>query len=158
MDQDDKIQKAIFGYAYSLLARKRYTVAELQKKVTRKFPGQIKGIEETLQRLKKHHYLDDMEYAGLFIESKLKRHPQSIKLLKWNLRKKGLDSDTIERSLNEENINEAEMARLAAQKKQKSLARLPMAKQKEKLYRFLLSRGFSSSVIFQVANKENGDL
>lgn len=152
---DNNIQKEIFAYAYSLLGRKRYTAVELQKKLNQKFPWQTKEIEEILQRLKKRNYLDDREYARLFIENRLKSRPQSTKLLKWNLRKKGLDSDIIERSFNEENINEMEMARLAAQKKQKNLMHLPISRQKEKLYRFLINRGFSPSIIFQAINKEN---
>ena len=150
MDQNEDIQQRIFGYAYNLLAHRRYATVEFKKKLNRKFPDHKKEIEEILERLKENHYLDDKEYAELFIESKLRRKPQSLKLMKWDLRKKGLDEETIEYSLQKETINEMEMAGLAAQKKLKSLAHLPAAKRKEKLYRFLLSRGFSSSIIFQV--------
>ncbi len=153
MDNNEIIAKDIFVYAYKLLAHRPYATAEFQKKLNRKFPRQPKEIEEALERLKENHYLDDKEYAQLFIESRLRKKPQSIKLMKWDLRKKGLASDTIEQSLEKEAIDEVEMARLAAQKKLKGLMRFPALKQKEKLYRFLLGRGFSSSIIFQILNE-----
>ncbi len=155
MANNDDIQAKIFGYAYSLLARKRYTAAEIDKKLESKFPQQTEAIEEIIRRLKENHYLDDTEYARLFIESRLRSHPQSIKLTRWDLRRKGLNAEVIEHAFGKEDVDELEMARQAAQKKQKSLKHLPEAKKKEKMYRFLLSRGFSPSIIFQIPFYKN---
>lgn len=122
-------------------------------------------IERVIQKLLNLKYLNDAAFAKNFIDAEIRRKPQSLRIIKQKLLHKGIKSDLVEDAIcarrgsgnDETGDNEVEsgdleldMARAAAIKKIKTLRAQTPLKQKEKLYRFLAARGFTSSTIFKV--------
>lgn len=122
-----------------------------------KIPANPEDITKIIQRLTELGYLDDEDFARIYIGSSLRRKPQGLRMLQMNLRQKGIDESTFDAALKlasaENQLDESDLARDAADKKLKTLSKLPPNKQKEKLYRFLASRGFSMDSIMKVMNK-----
>jgi regulatory protein len=162
----------LMDYALYLLGRQRYTVSEMGKKL---FARLVKknvqqgfesvGIDEQIatiiSRLIELKLLDDYEYATLYIQDQLRRKPQGLSLLKRNMTQKGLSKEIISKAITETVDNptakEFTLARQAANKKLKTLTKIPPQKQRKKLVRFLFSRGFSPSVAIKVVNSKLGE-
>ncbi len=143
-------KKLLLHYAFRLLGRQRYTVAQIKKKLLAKNTGTPDDVDEVLARLKELKYLDDNVFADLFIEDHLRRKPQGVKLLRNNLLKRGVSTAIIAKTFQQKTIDEIAIAKLAMEKKEKTLANCPPYEQKGKLYRFLMPRGFAERTIFKV--------
>src|SRR5258708_1334092 len=102
--------KTLSEYAYDILGRKRYTVAEIRKKLHQKQKavnlGTPEEIEQIIGRLLEYKYLDDSSFAKAFTEDTLNRKPQGLRLLKLNLKKKGIPESLIQNTLNQAEVNE----------------------------------------------------
>lgn len=168
------MHKLLFEYACRILTRRRYTVTELRKKLTQRVllytrrTGKNSLAKEDLKVAAAKHdstveavitqllglkFLDDKEYVQLFIEDQLRRKPQGVRLLKRSLSHKGIAGDLIQMAIKANLPDELELARAAVQKKMRSLQKATPQKRKEKLYRFLASRGFESGVILKVVKE-----
>jgi len=165
--------KKIYDYACFLLARRRYSVSEFRNKLEKKFPTQSEETCKIIELFLAKKYLDDNEYARLFTREQLNRKPQGLRTIKQKLRQKGINESTISNTFNEQIIDENELIEQALQKKLKTLQStnvnsFPTSKfqnehksttsisvskskyqQKQKLFRFLASRGFSPDAIMK---------
>jgi SOS response regulatory protein OraA/RecX len=176
-------QLSLMDYALFLLGRQRYTVAGMRKKLNARvvkinrsakmtltaseisFPGSGatedgEKIPAVIARLQELKLLNDEEFAELYIRDQLQRKPQGIRLLKRNMAQKGLEKAVIQQAVSETSddlpATEYKLAERAAQKKLRTISKNPPKKQREKLARFLFSRGFSSSVALKVVNSKLG--
>lgn len=113
----------------------------------------IEEIEQVISKLKEYKYLDDGEYAGAYIRDQIARKPQGIRLLRMNLSKKGVTSEVIVKAITEYNMDEMEIALRAVSGKRKALTKYPQKTRREKLYRFLLSRGFNMETVLKVVRE-----
>jgi regulatory protein len=152
-----KSKKPLLHYALDLLAKKRYSSGEMRKKLTTKSQDSDE-MEKVMARLNELNYLNDGEYAGLFIEDQLRRAPQGILMIKKRLEAKGLDRQQIMRAIEIKHIDEKEFARKALIKKMRFISRQEPSKINEKLYRFLLSRGFTPRTAMAVLEEQAGQL
>lgn len=125
--------------------------------IAAKIPANPEDITKIIQKLTELGYLNDEDFARIYIGSSLRRKPQGLRMLQMNLRQKGIDESTFATALKlasvENQFDESDLAQDAADKKLKTLSKLPPNKQKEKLYRFLASRGFSMDSIMKVLNR-----
>jgi len=143
------MNKRIFNYSCWLLARRRYSILDFQKKLSTKFPEQKEETDEILNLFIKRKYLDDEEYTRLYIRDQLARKPQGMRMIKQKLSQKGIKTPDIASIMESENLNEYELARGAVQKKLKTLKAGSPLQQKQKLYNFLVSRGFGYDTIMK---------
>lgn len=148
-DSLDTATKKILECAFKILAHRRYTTAELKKKLLQKEPNSLEKVEKAMQCLKEFHYLNDTEYADFFIHDMLLRKPQGLRLLTLKLLQKGVSREIIDTALLAQGIDETAQAYRAVEKKMKLLTKYPFQKQRAKLVSFLFSRGFSSETIEQ---------
>ncbi len=153
----NQVQRKLLNKAFSLLARRAYSQHDMQQRLQAynaklKEPCSDQESEQVLQVLILSNFLNDEKYIEQFVDSQLRRKPQGRKLLQMKLQKKGVDRELIEQKLQSTVINELELATIQATKKHLSLSRRQTDEKKirEKLYRFLLSRGFESSVVNKV--------
>lgn len=145
------MNQEITSAATTLLARQMYSSTELKKKLLQKFRGKDEEIEEVINYFVQKNFLDDELYTKTYIEYALRQKPQGIYSIKQKIKQKGLPSDLVEKVLEEIEIDEEEYAKEAAEKKASTLSiDLDPQKKKEKLYRFLLSRGFRVDIIQKV--------
>jgi len=160
-------------YAVYLLARRRYSYKQMEEKLTNKCKkvnkkttpenidltdDQKEAIEEVFKFLLFKNYINDTEYTDLYIKSELQRKPSGKYSLSQKLLKKRIDKNIIKSALESySQENEYEFARDALQRKLKTFHEKDTQKRKEKLSRFLASRGFPFQIIQRVM-KEALDL
>jgi regulatory protein len=170
--QKKREQPSLLQYALWLLGRQRYTRSGIRQKLMemskKKSPvtgsqsdSQIaeEEISAVIERLEDYGYINDKQYAEFYIHDQLLRKPQGIRLLKRNMAGKGLSKEIILKSLGRNADTSAEkeieFAMLAAKRKLKSLEKNPPEKKREKLARFLFSRGFGTDTVLQILKEEN---
>ncbi|MBO5292577.1 MAG: regulatory protein RecX [Lachnospiraceae bacterium] len=133
----------------NLLKTRAYTEQQLCDKLKQGFyPVQV--IEEAIEYVKSFHYVDDERYAEDYIAGQLSR--KSKQRIRMDLLRKGIDREMIDRKLmqaqeDETNVKESELILRLLEKKHY----VPEMSQseKQKIYGFLLRRGFQSSDICQ---------
>jgi regulatory protein len=137
--------------AVRLLTRRDHTSFEiLQKLGQRGFDGRI--IERVLAECRRLEYIDDERTARIYI-GQLARRGFGFRRIRLELRKKGLTGERFEIILNERRaeIDEREIAHKVMLKKMKSFESVEdLQKRRDKMYRFLYSRGFDASVISEL--------
>ena len=140
--------------AIRLLAQRDHTRRELQWKLAKRGIADevVQGVLTECEGL---NYLDDtraaQHYAG-----ELQRKGYGCRHIRMALKKKGVNALTIEQTLADCNADDWEQAAAdnAFQKKRRRFDREPdQRKRREKIYRFLHSRGFSSDVIWDVIHR-----
>ncbi len=154
MNGEQQIQpdKIIFNYACALLARRRYSITEFRSKIEKKFPDRVDATTEVMELFINRKYLDDNQYATLYIREQLRRKPQGLRLIKQKLRQKGISETTLSGVFQEQVIDEDELIREAVDKKSRTIKITDPLKKKQKLFRFLVSRGFAHDLILKALN------
>lgn len=133
-----------FDQAVSLISLSAKTKKEILDKLIAKGFGES-SAQEAVQKLEDYGYINDLEYARLFVKSYENKSKREIKN---KLMQKGISADIVESVLSDEDdALEEEKARIFAQKymKNKEISE----KNIKNLYAGIVRRGFS----FDVASK-----
>lgn len=142
--KDASERPSAYAKAVELLARRTHFRAELGGKLARKgYPAE--EVDEALDRLTDHGYLDDRAAAKQFVAAKTAREPLGRRRLMADLTKKGAPVDVAAEILDEVlPENDRALAKKAAET---WLARRRQPK-KAALARYLERRGFSPGAIW----------
>jgi regulatory protein len=135
------------GYAFRLLKYRPRSEHELRQRLKRRgFTDSI--ITETLIFLKDRGLIDDLEFARIWVESRIKK-PLGIYRLKQELKIKGIDKNLIEQVIESvgSGYNEEETIRNLIQHRMEKLKHMEPVKAKRRIFLYLLHRGFSSNKI-----------
>ncbi|GBC63942.1 recombination regulator RecX [Desulfonema ishimotonii] len=141
-------RRAAMDAAVRLLARRNHSAYELSQKLRQRGFGNGE-IETVLAECERYHYIDDEETARSFFRE-LKARGHGFQRIRQEMKKKGLAGDAVDALLGEyaESADEVTNARRAIEKKQARFEReTDPRKRREKIYRFLCSRGYSRAVI-----------
>jgi len=94
------------------------------------------------------------------VESRMRSRPKGERLIRQELKTKGVQSSIIDAVCSKLFIssetgksNEIEIAKRAIEKKWRVWQKFPVLKQKTKIYQHLASRGFSSSIIYKIIDE-----
>lgn len=145
------IGKRVIKRAMHLLEKMDRTEEQLRRKLMESgYPQEL--IEEAAAYVKSYHYIDDDRYARTFI--RLNQERKSSGRMRMDLLSRGISQDIIERALEEENETEQEqiISRLVEKKHYNPDTATP--KETQKIYQFLLRRGFRSSEIMHVLKQD----
>jgi len=114
-----------------------------------KFKVEQDVIDKVIEKLKEKKFINDEEFAKWWMESRLRFKPRSLRLIKIELKQKGIDPELIDKTINDEGlmINDSENAKKLIQKKFERFKNLPKEKIYQKLGRFLASKGFDWDTI-----------
>lgn len=153
MSDQEKLQK-ILDSALRILNIRPHSEKELKNKLLTKFAEEKELINEVIGDLKRTGLVNDQVFSEQYVNYRLSSAPRGRLLLKKELDQKGITSEVCGEILNE--INEEELALEAANRKLKTFSAVPAEKKKEKLFRFLASRGFSSDVVYKTVKKVLG--
>jgi len=93
--------------------------------------------------------LNDQEFAQAWVENRNTFRPRSRRVIAMELRRKGLDDETVQKVLSE-NTDEQTLAMDAARKYLRKVQSLAWQEFRQKLGGFLGRRGFSYDVCAQV--------
>lgn len=131
-----------------LLEKMDRTEAQIREKLRQGFyPEEI--IEDAVAYVKGYHYLDDSRYAENYVRNQMeKKSPRKIQM---ELMAKGIDRELAEKALEEEcqRENEQELILKWVEKKHYS-AQTADLKEKQRMYQFLMRKGFQSDDILHV--------
>jgi regulatory protein len=106
-------------------------------------------IDSVLERLKKANLVQDQQYARMWIENRNEFHPRSKRLMRYELRNKGISDQQIDAAL-EASKDDRELATLAAEKYARKLDPQDRQDFRKRLTAFLARRGFSYGTIAPV--------
>lgn len=109
-------------------------------------------IDEVVNYLIEYGFVDDESYALLFCRDKRNINGYGPVKIAYILRQKGIDDATIAHGL-EEYTADMEQAKIASIVEKKYLRDGVLTKEREKIIRFLLSRGFHYGEIKEVLNR-----
>jgi len=137
--------------ALRALGRRMHTVYEIRAVLSKRgFTDDV--VESVVQELARQGYIDDLNFAQIWVASRsVNQLHGRLRLLK-DLRQKGIPDAIIESVLRDSFPDEDEVAiaRKAAEKKRRTMTaagRATGAKSRDAVYRHLRSRGFTTRVI-----------
>jgi regulatory protein len=147
MDDFEKFYKAAIRYlsfrSRSEKELRDYFVRRKTKDVRLKIDQTI--IERVIESLKRNKFLNDEEFARMWIRERTLIKPKAIRVIKMELKQKGISKELIE-SLFENSEDYPSDLNLAVQLVEKKLRTIhdqtDKYKVKEKLGRYLASKGF----------------
>lgn len=101
--------------------------------------------EEVIERLTRGKLLDDLAFARYWVENRKSFSPRGLRMLRYELRQKGLSDEIIAQALAD--LDEEEGAYRVALRRGSRLARLDQVSFRRKLGAHLLRRGFSYEIV-----------
>jgi regulatory protein len=113
-------------------------------------------IERVIASLKEHKFLNDEDFARWFVENRLRFNPKGIRIIKMELKQKGIAAEIIDEAIdslskNEDESsvpsNDLESAKILVEKKLPKYVGLEKQIIYQKLGAYLARRGFDWGVI-----------
>lgn len=144
----DEAERAVQA-GLRLLAVRPRSEREIRDRLRRKGFAEP-AIEAAIERLRGWRYLDDAEFARLWIEHRQATGPRGRRLLELELRAKGIDPETVAETVETAELDEEAAARAVALKHLSRLARLDPVTRRRRLVGALQRRGFDWEVIRRV--------
>lgn len=131
-----------------LLEKTDRTEAQLRMKLRQGFYGEDL-IDHAIEYVKGFHYLDDTRYARNYVRNQKDR--KSRRKIRAELAEKGIGKELAEQALDEEYGQETEREQILkwVEKKHYSGEQADL-KEKQKMYQFLMRKGFHSDDILHV--------
>jgi regulatory protein len=140
--RDDEQARALEAALAFLSYRPRSEHEVRQRLLKKNVPEPV--IDIVIERLKSSRLVEDGEFARYWIEQRQAHRPRGARLLRQELRQKGLDSDIVGEALasSSEVQDPVDAAYRAGQRKTRSLRTVEERTFREKMGMFLLRRGF----------------
>ncbi len=148
-----KEHKNAMNIVVRLLSRRNHTKHEIRQKLKQRGIA-ADVISYVISECERLSYVND-EQTGRFYIRELRSKGYGIRRIRMSMRQKGLENELVDKLLSEihSETDEMESARRVMKKKRARFDReKDERKRREKIYRFLASRGFSSAVISQFIN------
>ena len=140
-------------YAFLLLKFRLRSEKELLGRLKQKGFSE-ESSQDTVNFLKDKQFIDDRVFARGWVASRLKR-PFGLRRIRQELARKGLDKQVIEEALIQakEEYDEAGIVRQLAEQRFSKLKGIEPLKAKQRVYAYLMRRGFSPDLIGDVVNR-----
>jgi regulatory protein len=145
--QDGEVDLA-FQRAVRYLGMRPRSSAEIESYLKRKEYDEA-IVEVVVRRLHEHHYLDDEAFARFWVDNRNRFRPKGGQALRYELRQKGVERETIDSTLEEQDEDGAAWA--AVEPKLGRWADLDKFEFEQKLMNFLARRGFRFDVCRRAA-------
>jgi len=147
IDEDKRCDLAkCFQVALYYLNRRDRTQKELTQKLSDRGFDQETALK-TIKKLKNLNFVDDERFARNFVKSSFNFKPKGRRRLMFELKRKGLDEELVERVLQDEwTNNEYSLIIGQAKKLVKKNSRLQREKNFQRTLGALLRRGFDYTV------------
>lgn len=142
--------EAALQRALNFISYRPRSQAEVERNL-RKYEVSEDVIPTVVERLKAGHLLDDNDFARRWVEDRAAFKPRGAYALRAELRQKGLADGIIEETL--QSLDEASLARLAAQRKLRVLKELDWVDFRNKLAAHLSRRGFGYELVAEVCRE-----
>lgn len=135
--------------AFRLLSYKPRSVAEMRERLLEKEWAEEPVVDQVINRLKELGYLDDKEFARQLAASRLTIKPLGRTRLRFDLKRRKLQSETIEQALDKafEEKSEEDLIEKAIVKRIRLKGVPRNREESKKLFDFLMRRGFSYELV-----------
>jgi len=147
----DDEHEAAYQKAVHFISYRPRSSAEVRQNLTKRGISEAL-VEATLNRLEANGLVNDRAFAQAWVENRNEFRPRSKSALRMELRRKGLDDEIIQSTL-DENVDEEDLAFDAARKYAGRLAELEWPAFRQKLGSFLARRGFSYAIFAPVVSE-----
>jgi regulatory protein len=149
MDRESVLVR-IKADALRLLSFKPRSRDELRRRLQiKKYPSEL--VEEVIGLLTRQGLLNDEKFAKLMVDSLVHSRPTGRRQMAIELKKKGLSSELINKTLEEAGeYDEKKAARDLVFSRFSKMTGVSRETKKSRLYGFMRRRGFSNDVIFSV--------
>ena len=145
-----------FDSAVNLLSFKMRTKKEIYNKLLDKKIDED-AVEKAIKKLEDYGYINDEEYAVLFVQSAVSEARYGKKVVEYKLKQKGISDDIIDKTMLI--FNQDEERGIASKHywtlKEKYKKEEPM-KRKSKIYSNMARRGFSYDIINSLIAEDDG--
>lgn len=134
--------------ALRLLSSRPRTEKEVRERLSRnEFAEEI--IEPVVQKLKESGLIADGQFAKQWVENRNELHPRSQRLIRMELRQKGIEDETIDQVLTD-SADDSILAMQAAMQYARKLSQYEWMDFRKRLSAFLARRGFSYGTVAPV--------
>ena len=149
---NDELEMAYLR-AINFLSYRARSATEIRRNL-RKYKVPEPCIEPVIERLAEKNYVNDKEFAELWVENRNSFRPRGRRALSVELRQKGIEDEIIQSTL-DKLVDEEKLVYLAGIKKAKKLAERNLEWQdfRKKLAAFLARRGFNYGVISPILSE-----
>ncbi|MCL5114011.1 MAG: RecX family transcriptional regulator [Patescibacteria group bacterium] len=140
-----------YNKALKFLSYRPRSEQEVIKNLLRKkSPEDI--IKKITAKLEEQKFLNDEEFVKWWVEQRTTFKPRSLRLIKIELKQKGISNDLVEKVINDVGltIDDLASARKLVERKKEKWKNLSREQKFQKLSRFLASRGFSYDIIKEI--------
>ena len=151
LQADDEIKRA-YAAALNLLGYRARSTTEVEQRLRQRDFSE-RSIAQTIERLLREGYLNDTDFGHAWIESRLRASPRSTRALRYELRRKGVDTEVIEEVLEQVEIDEEGAAWRAIESKLDRWRDLEQFPFRQKVSSFLARRGFGHDVVRPVVER-----
>lgn len=144
--QEEDTYEVAFQKALQFIAHRPRSVEETRRRLSKKgFRDEV--IDATLEKCLEKEWLDDLDFARQWIENRNTFRPRSDRLLRYELRVKGVADDVITQALEKYGGDENELAYQAGIKKAKKCRQETKFDFQKKVGGFLGRRGFHYGIV-----------
>jgi len=159
LDQTERLlNKALNFISFRPRSEKEIREHLLRKGKLKEVKGEVEktqyefSVGEVLRRLKKLGQINDRTFASWWIDQRNRFRPCGQRLLRIELRAKGVSKEIIDESLCINDEDQMQLALAAASKKMKLLKKYNEEEIRLKIGQFLLRRGFDWNIIKKVVD------
>lgn len=149
----DEQQRAVDA-ALAFLSYRPRSEQEVRRRLAPSHSPSI--VDSVLDKLREWKLINDEDFARYWVEQRQAFRPRGARLLKQELRHKGIQAE-LASEVSEELANDRDAARRAAAKKAKSLTGLDRRTFRERLSAYLARRGFDWESINAVVRELQAD-
>jgi len=141
--------QSIWSLALQMLGRRAYSEYELRQKLSSKEYA-VTEIDDVISRLLSYGYINDPKLAAMLFKKHLQASKYSLNNIICKLKQRGLSDENIRNLANSYDYeDEVSSAVKIVRSRFKSLNSV----EKEKIYRFLGTRGFGAATISKVCQQ-----
>jgi regulatory protein len=142
-----------YEYALDLLAARAYTVRNLRRKLVQK-EFAADEVDRAIARLVESGLLDDRKYAAGYARQKIVVGGSSVRRVRQELAKKGIDAESVGESidalLEEEPVDQEAAIERMAVKKLRSMGDLDGVVKRRRVFGYLARKGYEIDDINRV--------
>ena len=150
-EHDEQLRKAVL-YAAGLCARGEQCEHDLRQKLLRRELSDA-DVELIIGYLRKHRYVDDSRYSAAYVRTKSRLNGWGPWKIRQGLATKGISKEIIAGAMQEaDEADYIKSAYKAACSKARKLDLTAIA-DRQKLYRFLMSKGFGTDIISAILKR-----
>ncbi len=152
IEGEEVVAKAYNATVNFLKTRERSKKEISDKLKTKEYSLSV--IKKILAKLENLDLVNDKRFAQMFVRDRIKLKPKGKRVLRLELKQKGIDGDIIEKVLEDilDKKKESELVEKVFKKIESRYSNLPPAEQKQKIIKYLLGKGFEWNIIERVVD------